>query len=330
VSDSIRTDPLPTGFDAATAECPLISRRRFLQGMAAGATALAAAAAADATLPQAARASSGEASADAYGMLIDLTRCTGCNACALACKEANNRANQGVVPIQLDSDALSFVDERTVSDKHGNDYSVFVKRQCMHCVHPACASACTVGALRKTAAGPVIYEAEKCIGCRYCQYACPFGVPAYEWENPLGLISKCEMCVQRLEQGERPACVAACPNGAIRFGKRTMLLAEARAQIASNPGRYFNHIYGEHEVGGTSVLYLAPVPFSALGFPSVSEQAIPTQAEWVMKKTPVVAVTVAALATAFQFMTRRRGLHEQSEFVPVPASHNDAQQGGAE
>lgn len=325
MSDLIRIDPAP----ATSGECPLLSRRGFLKGMAAGATAIAATAASG----QRARASSGEVSEDAYGMLIDLTRCTGCNSCALACRDANGLAQQSEPPTQLDSGARSFVDEHLLTDRHGNDFSVFVKHQCMHCVHPACASACTVGALRKTPEGPVIYEADKCIGCRYCQYACPFGVPSYDWQNPLGLIGKCEMCVSRIEEGEKPACASACPNGAIRFGKRHMLLAQAKAQIASNPGRYVDHIYGEHEAGGTSVLYLAPVPFSALGFPTVQVDPIPEQAEWVMKKTPVVALTVATLAAAFQYMTRRRGLHGEPEFVPQAqdtGAQRSTRQGGAQ
>ncbi len=326
MSGRIHVDPVPAEAAAQSGECPLISRRRFLQGMAAGAGALATAAAVDTGRPATAAASTGPVSEDAVGMLIDLTRCTGCNACALACKEVNGKPNADVVPTELNSGALSYVSEKSVSDEFGHIYSVFVKQQCMHCAHPACASACTVGALRKTAEGPVVYDAKKCIGCRYCQYACPFGVPAYEWDNPLGLISKCELCVTRLEEGQKPACVAACPNGAVRFGRRRMLLAEAHSQIKSNPGRYVNHVYGEHEVGGTSVLYLAPVPFSALGFPTVGDQVVSRHAEFVMRQTPLVAVTVAALATAIQFMTRRRGLHEQNEFVPVKTE----QQGGAE
>jgi formate dehydrogenase iron-sulfur subunit len=179
-----------------------------------------------------------------------------------------------------------------------------------------------VGALRKTAEGPVVYDSAKCIGCRYCQYACPFGVPSYEWTGALGLISKCEMCTERLAEGEKPACVEACPNGAVRFGTRAFLLAQARAQIESNPGRYVDHIYGEHEVGGTSVLYLSPVPFTALGFPSLGEQEIPHYAEAVMKKTPVVALTVASLAVVAQAVTRRLHNHaaQQAEFVPLEAT----------
>jgi formate dehydrogenase iron-sulfur subunit len=176
----------------------------------------------------------------------------------------------------------------------------------MHCKHPACAAACTVGALRKTPEGPVVYDADKCIGCRYCQYACPFGVPTYEWNNPLGLIVKCQMCVDRLNAGETPACTKACPNGALQFGKREELLGQARARIASNPGRYVDHIYGEKEAGGTAMLYLSPAPFAELGFPTLHGEAPTEAAEGVMVKTPLVAVTVASLVTGAHFLFQRR------------------------
>lgn len=310
-------------------------RRRFLKGIAAGAAATAAFVAAG---PVAAY--SGEDPVEvAVGILIDLTRCTGCNACTLACQQARQAATGSndkvtidalpldaapfVPPTAISADARTYVDERFATDRYGNDFAVFVKRQCMHCVRPACASACTVGALRKTAEGPVVYDSGKCIGCRYCQYACPFGLPAYDWDNPLGLISKCELCTERLAVGEQPACAASCPNGALRFGKRSELLVQAHAQIASNPGRYVNHVYGEHEVGGTSILYLAPVPFSALGFPSLDDGAIPRYAEAVMVKTPVVALTVAALAVAFQRLTRHHGEH--AAFEPSADQHPSAE-----
>ena len=288
-----------------------LSRRDLLKGMGAGIAALAASTAVGVNVGVA-QASSGSVNDDAWGMLIDLTRCSGCQSCALACKEANDRPNPNQVPIILDTDSYSFVDERQIENSVGEMETINVKRQCMHCLHPACVSACTVSALRKTAEGPVVYDSEKCIGCRYCQYACPFGVPTYEWENPLGLIHKCQMCASRLAEGENPACVAACPNGALRFGSRRHLLAQANAQIASNPGRYVEHIYGEHEVGGTSVLYLSPVPFSLLGFPELGDDSNPRYAEAVMKQTPAIALTVASVVTALHlFMQRREHVSQQ-------------------
>ncbi len=266
-----------------------------------------------------------------WGILIDLTRCTGCNSCAQACKEANNLPHPDIPPTELSSSAYTYL-ERFYQSLHiegqGNESwaeSQYVKRQCMHCLHPACVSACTVGALEKTAEGPVIYNSHKCIGCRYCQYACPFGVPAYDWNNPLGLIHKCEMCVSRLAEGQKPACVESCPNGTLRFDKRSALLAQARAQIASNPDRYIDQIYGEHEAGGTSVLYLSAIPFAKLGFPQVQDEPIPHYAESVMKMTPFVALTVASGATALHWLLKRRSGDEHQYII---SSQEDEQQGG--
>lgn len=259
----------------------------------------------------------------AVGMLIDLTRCTGCQSCALACQVANDRPQTTTPPTRLESDAYSFVDTRS-STTADNSESVYVKRQCMHCLHPACVSACTVGALQKSATGPVVYDASKCIGCRYCQYACPFGVPTYDWENALGLIHKCQMCAVRQQEGQLPACVAACPNGALRFGKRHELLAQAHAQITSNPERYIDHVYGEFEAGGTSVLYLSAVPFATLGFPDLGNEPIPHYAEMVMERTPLVALGVATIATVLHRLTRSADHpHEVA-----PDDNNESKEGG--
>lgn len=294
-------------------------RRKFLQQMGAGAVLLA--------TSSWSTENTGEASSeDEWAILIDTTRCTGCQSCALACKVINELPNPTEPPSRLGDDAYSFVDARQVapevgagdeSKAAGEESVTYVKRQCMHCLHPACVSACTVGALRKTASGPVVYDADKCIGCRYCQYACPFGVPAYGWDETLGLISKCQMCAQRLTEGQAPACVSACPNGALRLGKRVELLAQAHAQITSNPGRYVDHIYGEHEAGGTSVLYLSATPFAKLGFPTLGFEAAPEQAEFVMTSTPIVALSVAALATSLYWLTRLRTSHKAHESIEL-------------
>lgn len=258
------------------------------------------------------------------GMLIDLTRCTGCQSCASACQVANDRPETVAPPSNLSSDAYSYVSTiaRTADDEQSEP--IYVKRQCMHCVHPACVSACTVGALKKTATGPVVYDASKCIGCRYCQYACPFGVPTYDWDNVLGLIHKCQMCAVRQQQGQAPACVAACPNGALRFGKRHELLAQAHAQIASNPERYLDHVYGESEAGGTSVLYLSAVSFATLGFPELGTEPIPQQAEQVMERTPLIALGVATVATVLHRLTKEHEPHDT--LIAPPSDDREPQQ----
>lgn len=287
---------------AARQPVPDPSRRAFFKRLGLGAAAVAGCALLNDGQTAAASSEPAGDAEEAVGILIDLTRCSGCQSCALACKAANNMPEPDIVPTELNGDALSFVDIR-ISARESEAY---VKRQCMHCLHPACVSACTVGALRKTANGPVVYDSEKCIGCRYCQYACPFGVPTYQWDNVLGLIRKCEFCFERQAAGEKPACVAACPNGALRFGKRHELLAQAKAQVASLPERYIDHVYGEHEAGGTSMLYLSDVPFSLLGFPTLGDATISGSAETVMQLTPAVAATVATLATGLHLIMRRR------------------------
>jgi formate dehydrogenase iron-sulfur subunit len=181
----------------------------------------------------------------------------------------------------------------------------------MHCLEPGCASACPVAALHKTPEGPVVADTNKCIGCRYCQYACPFGVPKFEWDNTLGVMRKCTSCIDRLEAGQQPACAAGCPSGALRFGQRGVMLAEAHGRIAANPDRYVDHVYGETEAGGTARLYLSDVPFEEIGLPVLDELPVPHYAEQVMTKTPAVAAGVALFSTAAYALLKRRerGLH---------------------
>lgn len=140
-----------------------LSRREFLKAAGTGAAAVTATCVLAG--PASSALASGPVSDNGWGMLIDVTRCTGCDSCALACKQANNRPNATVVPAALSSDAYTFIDFRPNS---ASAEPVPVKRQCMHCQHPACVSACTVGALTKSADGPVVYDSKKCIGSKPC------------------------------------------------------------------------------------------------------------------------------------------------------------------
>jgi formate dehydrogenase iron-sulfur subunit len=181
------------------------------------------------------------------GILFDVTKCIGCGACRDACRVQNN------LPETDDKELSSrtFTVLKTAGELN-------YRRLCMHCLDPTCASVCPVGAFRKTAAGPVIYAAERCMGCRYCMVACPFGVPRYEWDKPLPLVRKCTMCSDRVLAGGVTACSEACPTAATLFGDHDTLIKEARARIAAEPGKYVDRIYGVEEAGGTSVLYISP------------------------------------------------------------------------
>lgn len=284
----------------------VLSRRRFLKKVCAGTTAVTSAWLLSG-LPQVAYA--GEmAEQPTCGVLIDLTRCTGCNSCALACKTANNLPNADVVPTALANDSYTYVDERQVSTPTGEVETRYVKRQCMHCLNAACVSACPAAAMYRSDEGPVVYRVDRCLGCRYCQVACPFGVPCFDWADGISPeIHKCWLCYERLREGQKPACVEDCPTGALRFGLREDLLAQAHAQIAFNPGHYIDHIFGEFEVGGTSMLYLSDVPFEDLGFPAdLPRTAPPEETEKIMSKLPLVITGMTALMAGTAVWTHNK------------------------
>ncbi len=202
------------------------------------------------------------------GVLVDTTRCIGCRACEVACGEEHDL----FVPDVLNDGALD--KHRDTSDKQWmvvNKYEtekgdVFVKKQCMHCYQAACASACPTEAMNQTMKGPVIWDGDKCIGCRYCMTSCPFDIPKFEYHEWNPKIQKCTMCFERLEAGQKPACVTACPTDTLMFGTRIKNLEVARHRIYRHPDKYVHQIYGEHEVGGTGYIYLSAVPFDQIGF----------------------------------------------------------------
>jgi len=237
--------------------------------------------------------------------LIDITKCIGCGACTQACQQIND------LPVEKDPAKLSSTVWTTVQHRDGLN----VKRQCMHCEDPACASVCPVKALHKTPEGPVVYDASRCIGCRYCMVACPFSIPTYEWDKPLPKVQKCIMCYEkRVSKGLPPACASVCPTGATKFGERDDLVAEARQRIANDPKRYVNHIYGLEEAGGTSVLYLSPVPFEELGLPTNLLDTPYPQETWnILTKIPNIVSVGAVLMVGIHWVVNRRMMIERME-----------------
>jgi formate dehydrogenase iron-sulfur subunit len=231
-------------------------------------------------------------SEDAYGCLVDTTLCVGCRKCEQACNERHNLPNPNesfeemtVLENERRMDETSYTVVNKYYPKNIGTLTwrtrpTFVKFQCMHCNDPSCVSACIVGALTKQPNGSVIYDAGKCIGCRYCMVACPFQVPAYEYNEPLiPEVRKCTFCYETIKDGGLPACAQVCPREVITFGKKSELLNLARWKMKNHPGKYVDHIYGEHEVGGTSWLYLASEPFETIGFPKLGTKAPPRLTE---------------------------------------------------
>jgi formate dehydrogenase iron-sulfur subunit len=271
--------------------------------------------------------------------LVDITKCIGCRACQVACKQWNDRDGEATEfqwdlgfqnPATLSAKTLTLITFHELPNEQapgGLNY-LFTMRRCLHCLEPACASACPTTALTRQPDGPVTYDADKCIGCRYCIWACPWGVPTAEWDSLAPKIQKCTHCADRADQplplarnGQAltqeeskqyranvvvPACVKACPADALQFGTRGDILKEARTRISGQPEKYVDHIYGEKEAGGTSVLYLSSVPFDKLGFPDVGTKAYPAVSKIAIHSVPPAVLAVGALlGGTYAFLKRR-------------------------
>ena len=262
---------------------------------------------------------------DRSGMLMDLSLCIGCRKCEEACKQAN-QLPPSTVP--LDDKSIFERERRTDAENYTvvNRYPpaqpdkppVYVKKQCMHCEEPACASACLVGALTKSKEGAVRYNKDLCLGCRYCMIACPFSIPAYEYHNPTSpQIRKCTLCYERIKSGGVPACAAICPNEAITFGKRSDLIKLAGEKIMKHPGKYQDHIYGVTEAGGTSWLYISHVPFAAIGFPThLGTKPFPDYTRGFLSAVPVVFVAWPALLGGFYLFSKSQQQRLSREASP--------------
>jgi len=291
---------------------------------------------------------------EAVGILYDATLCIGCKSCMVNCKKYNSmpggalyRSGSDDIPYEHRTpekiyDAPTDLSDKTLNiirtyisgtglnkDQVENGYS-FVKNHCLHCIDPACASVCPVAALHKVSfSGVVSYDTTKCIGCRYCEIACPFGIPRFQWGSTSPKIIKCQLCHHRFAEGKYSACCEFCPTGASIFGRVVDLQAEAERRLTLSPGSsypypvqrvdsgytlrrpvagYVNHIYGMHEAGGTQYMLMAGVPFDKLGFnPNITDQTYPDLTWAYIKKVPVLIGALIVAGAASHLITRRGG-----------------------
>lgn len=263
---------------------------------------------------------------ESMGVLVDLTRCIGCRSCEAACN-----AEQ-----QLPKPDLPFTDHSVFEeDEHGRqrrtdencytvvnryqpaavDHPLFRKVQCNHCQEPACVSSCFVNAYTKTPEGAVIYDPDVCVGCRTCMIACPFYIPTFKYSSAFApRIMKCIFCYDtRLKYGKEPACVEACPQDALIFGKRADLIKIGRRRIEENQYRYQDHIYGEFEAGGTSWLYLSSVPFDQVGFDTnISDEPVLDSVTNFLGIVPMVLTIWPALFAGFHLLATRKEMCSES------------------
>jgi len=209
-------------------------------------------------------------------------------------------------PARLDSSTYTLIGFTELDRSSGVSWQ-FTKKQCMHCLKPACASACPVGALTKSPDGPVVYHRGLCIGCRYCMLACPFEIPKFEWDKAFPYIRKCTFCSERLAAGLEPACTRACPSGALLFDKRDKIIEAARERIAGKPGMYNQEIYGLEQAGGTSWLYISGAEADEIGLRQDLSKRPYGEYTWdALSKTPAVGIGAAAVLAGLSLIIGRR------------------------
>ncbi|MEI8114848.1 MAG: 4Fe-4S dicluster domain-containing protein [Bacteroidia bacterium] len=246
------------------------------------------------------------------GVLYDSSRCVGCRTCEYECAKAHGLPEplSEVAAVRKTDETCNTV----VNTYQTSKGEVYIKRQCMHCNQPACAAACLTQAMHKNETGPVTWNGDKCMGCRYCMVSCPFDMPKFEFHSANPKIQKCDMCFDRQKAGEKPTCVTNCPNEALMYGTRRDLIKEARRRIYEKPDLYVDQIYGEHDAGGTGWLYIASVPFEELGMKTnLQQSSYPALTKGFLYSVPSVFVLFPTILLGIHQATKNNQHIKQEE-----------------
>ena len=235
-------------------------------------------------------------------MLVNVSKCTGCWECYAACKNHNNL--EGTVlydpedPPELSSNCWITL----FALKRGRAWRLR-KHACMHCTDASCEQVCPTGAISHQGVA-VVTDQEWCAGCGYCVQACPFSVPHID--DHTGTARKCTFCIDRISNGQEPACADACPTDAIQFGRRTDLIAAAATQVRAlrNDGHPDASLYGEHALGGLHVIYVLDDRPSVYGLPEAPQPVISDAAfKWL---SGIITFSVAAVLPLWLLFRRKR------------------------
>jgi formate dehydrogenase beta subunit len=210
-----------------------------------------------------------------FAILYDSSKCSACKGCQVQCKQWNmlpsslgrdeneyTGSYQSKSDLDGDTRLLITFDER---DTPAGIEWAFGRRACFHCTEPACAAVCPAGAISKLDDGTVDLDSSKCLGCKYCTAACPFGVPKFR--ETVGVSNKCTLCNDRVAQGLEPACVKTCPAAALTYGPRDQMVATGKQRVEQLKSAGFERaeLYGEDEMGGMHSLFVAKYGLEAHG-----------------------------------------------------------------
>ena len=259
-----------------------------------------------------------EATSGRYGKLVDTGRCIGCKRCMSACKRWNDLKvdrDELTTDREIDLTANNWVVVNLLIDSKNRVRKTYDHGACQHCIKPACAGVCPVRAITKLDRGPVVINEKKCIGCRYCFQACPYKIPRFDFEKRV--TRKCHMCYDRtpLLNYMKPACVAACPVGALSFDYKHEIILEAKRRVQKRGGS--SYIMGLTEAGGTDMLTILPTRPQDLNIVVAPEKVVNQDLDKIRITAAGLtgASGLAGLMYLYAFLTRdkdKRG-HDESD-----------------